>query len=172
MEPSITGSIIAAASGLGGAGSGFAVFRHFATKWAEEREAADRKNAEDIVRVAEQLVDFMAVCTAKSVESERAGAVIKAELQTELRTAVSALRDHADSELLRVSNKNHELSNTLGVLMNEMGNQKRVMADLTASVEKMGDKIAQGTLAITSLTGRLMGAGLLRRSGDDKTEAT
>lgn len=172
MESTIVGSIIAAASGLGGAGSGLAVFRHFATKWAEEREAADRKNADDIVDLHEQLDRAKTESMARDTDQNRALVVVKAELQAEFRTAVSALRDHADAELLRVSNKNHELSNTIGVLMNEMGNQKKTMQDLTASVKEMSGEIAKGTLAITSLTGRLMGAGLLRRSGDDKADNT
>lgn len=172
MESTIVGSVIAAVSGLGGAGSGLAVFRHFATKWAEEREAADRKNADDISALDERFTDFQADCTAKNVEAARDNAVLKAELQAEFRTAVSALRDHADSELLRVSNKNHELSNTVGVLMNEMGNQKRTIEGLTTSVKECSSEIARGTLAITSLTGRLMGAGMLRRAGDDKPDAT
>lgn len=163
-------AIIAGISGLGGAGSGLAIFRHFATKWAEEREAKDRELADEIREVRErELKEIRDLCTERNSERERATELLRAQLQAEFRTALDGLRTHTDTELARVSNRNHELSNSLGIVMNEMTNQKLFMSSIKEAVDMLTAEVQKGIVAITALTARLEGAGLLRRATDRDT---
>lgn len=152
-----TEAIIAGISGLGGIGTGGAVLRYFAERWAREREEREVKLEAELEAVRN-----------RCEERDRSAAVIKGELQAEFRASIDGLRAHADTELTRISNRNHELSNSLGVVMNEIQNQARVVSAMVESMRALTEKVQECIVAVTSLSARLEGAQLLRRTSDMK----
>lgn len=177
------GAIDAAVASLGAlAGGGIvgAILKYLAEnyiktheEWIKKREAHEVKIVADLLALEEKLTsrcDDLAKRSDASHETQiGALSAALATVRSEAIVARDELRKHFDTELLRVSDRNHKLSNDMGVLMNEVSNQGKAMVSLGEHVKQLADAVSRNTNEVTRLIGRLEGAQLLTRSTDRPT---